>query len=90
MAVTATLSDPNTIRRTAAEVIQRPDYRLDMESKADELLLSLVLRALELLNRAFQWLFHLLEGLPPWLQWVIVIAMVLTAILICAHFVYTI
>lgn len=90
MAVTATLPDPNTIRRTAAEVIQRPDYQLDPESKADEVLLSLIQRALELLSRAFQWLFQLLEGLPAWLQWLIVIALVTTLILICAHFVYTI
>lgn len=90
MAVTATLPDAETIRRTATEVIQRPDYLLEPESRVDELLLSLVRRAIDLFMWAFQWLFRLVEGLPEWLQWIIIGGLILILIAIGAHFIYTV
>lgn len=90
MAVFAALPDPDTIRRTAADVVQRSEFRLDPESNADEVLLRLLLRGMELLGWIFRWLFQLVEGLPEWLQWVIVVGLVLIVVLISAHLIYTI
>lgn len=89
MALPTTFPDAETIRRTAAEVVQRADYRLQPESRADEVVLSVILRGLQLLVTAFRSLFYLVEGLPEWLQWVVVVGLLLILFAICGHMAYS-
>lgn len=89
MALPATFPDAETIRRTAAEVVQRADYRLQPESRADEVFLSLILNGLQLIISAFRSLFYLVEGLPEWLQWVVIVGLVLVVLVISGHMFYS-
>lgn len=84
------LPDAETVRRAAAEVIQRREYQLDPANQSDELLEIYYRRLLELFLYLTRWLFQLLEGLPEWLQWVIVVGLFLTLIALVAHMIYSI
>ena len=80
MAAPTILSDPDTIRRTAEEVIRRPEFRLDHELDSDGLLLSLYLRLIRELLLLYLRLIKFLEGLPPVLWWLVVIGLSLILI----------
>jgi hypothetical protein len=84
------LPDPETIRRTAEQVLRRPEYRLDPQADSGATLLDWLLRILDWISRPFRWLTDALEGLPAWMRWPIVIGLVALLILLVAHIGYTI
>ena len=79
------LPDPEIIRQTATEVIRRRAFSLEHESNSDQILFSLIRRFLEAWMAVFRWLFKLVEGLPEWLQWVVVIGMLAVLVAILGH-----
>ena len=90
MAAPAMLPDPETIRRTAEEVVRRPHFLLSPESDSDLLLISLYRRMVRFVISFFHWLFSFLEGLPEWLQWVVVVGLILVLFVLLGHMVYSI
>ncbi len=90
MVLLATLPDPETIRRTAREVVERPDFQLGPESKVDRVIFSVLRRLLDALWDVFRWLFKLVEGLPEWMQYIVVWGMILALVAILAHLVYSV
>lgn len=90
MAAPTALPDPETIRRTAAEILQRREYLLDHESKSDQVWASFFLRIVEAFANLFRWMFKLVEGLPEWLQYVVVFGMVAILVAILCHMIYSI
>jgi len=90
MAGTDPLPDPETIRRTAEEVIQRPDYRPEPLAESGKTLLDLFFELLEWLLTPFAWLFDSLQGLPDWLRWLIVVGLFVLLVALVTHVIYTI
>jgi hypothetical protein len=90
MPAASPLPDPETIRRTAEQVLRRPDYRLEPEPDAGATLLAWLLRALRWILTPFQWLIDALSGLPLLLSVPIVIGLVALLILLVFHIGYTI
>lgn len=90
MATPSVLPDPETIRRTAVEVTRRPDYRLEALTQDHLLAMRLMYRLREFLLTIFRWLYKLVEGLPEWLQHVIVWGLVLILVVLLGHMVYSI
>jgi hypothetical protein len=83
------LPDPNTIRRIAEEVIQRPDYRLDPVGGSSRTLLDLFFEILLWVLTPFRWLFDALEGTPEWMRWLIVIGLAVLLVALVVHIGYT-
>jgi Domain of unknown function (DUF4129) len=90
MSAASPLPDPETIRRTAEQVLRRPDYQLDPQPDAGATLLEWLLRVLRWILTPFQWLLEALEGLPDLLRWTIVIGLAALLILLVFHIGYTI
>jgi hypothetical protein len=90
MPATAPLPDPETIRRTALEVLRRPDYQLQPQPDSGPILLELMLRVLRWILTPFQWLLDALEGLPGWLRWPVAVGLFALLILLVFHIGYTI
>lgn len=86
----APLPDPETIRRTAEEVLRRPDYQLGPPSDAGATLLAWWYRLLYWILTPIRWLLEALSGLPDWLRWPIVLGLVALLILLVFHIGYTI
>jgi hypothetical protein len=84
------LPDPETIRRTAEEVLRRPHYQLNPQPDSGRVLLEMLLRFLRWISSPFQWLLGALNGLPEWLRWLVVIALLALLILLVLHIAYTI
>ena len=82
--------DPEMIRRTAEQVLRRPDYQLDPQSDSGLTLLELLLRFLRWIFAPFQWLLDALSGLPGWLRWLIVLGLAALLVLLVFHIGYTI
>jgi len=90
MPAASTLPDPETIRRTAEEVLRRPDYQLHPQPDSGRIVLELLERVLRWILTPFQWLLDALGGLPAWLRWPIVIGLAALLILLVLHIGYTI
>ncbi len=90
MPAASTLPDPETIRRTAEEVLRRPDYQLNPQSDSGRIILELLARVLRWVLTPFQWLLDALGGLPAWLRWPIVIGLAALLVLLVLHIGYTI
>ncbi len=84
------LPDPETIRRTAEQVLRRPDYLLDPQPDSGSTLLEWLLRALHWIATPFFWLLDALSGLPGWLRWPIALGLLALLILLVFHIGYTI
>jgi Domain of unknown function (DUF4129) len=90
MPAAATPTDPETIRRTAEEVLRRPAYQLDPPSDAGATLLDWLLRILRWIWTPFQWLIDALGDLPFVLALPIVSGLVALLVLLVFHVGYTI
>lgn len=91
MAATAPpLPEPDIIRRTAEEVIQRPEFRLEPRGNSGEAMMDLILRIVWWLLTPLRWIFELTEGLAEWLRWLIVLGLFLVLVLLITHIVYTV
>ena len=90
MPAASPLPDPETIRRTAEQVLRRPDYQLDPQPDSGATLLAWLLRLLHWILTPFRWLFDVLAGLPDWLRWPIVLGLAALLILLVLHIGYTI
>jgi len=90
MPVASPLPDPETIRRTAEQVLRRPDYQLDPQPDSGLTLLEMLQRFLRWILTPFQWLLDALEGLPGWLRWPVAVGLVAVLILLVLHIGYTI
>jgi len=90
MPAASPLPDPEKIRRTAEQVLRRPDYRLDPQPDSGRTLFELLQRFLRWVLTPFQWLLDALEGLPGWLRWPIALGLVAILILLVCHIGYTI
>jgi len=80
----ASLPDPDVIRRTADEVVRRPEFRL--EPVRDSSLLQ------KFLWRLWLWFFKLMGQLwdvSPVLAWLVVILLVATLVALIVHIFYT-
>lgn len=86
----AALADPETIRRKAAEVLQRSDYQLDAAGPADILVYKLLLQLIRVLGYLVTWLYRMVEGLPPWLQHVVVWGLILIVVALVGHMIYSV
>jgi hypothetical protein len=84
------LPDPETIRRTADEVLRRPDYQLHPQPDAGATFVELLFRFFRWILTPFQWLLDALAGLPGWLRWPIVIGLAALLVLLVLHIAYTI
>jgi hypothetical protein len=90
MPAASPLPDPETIRRTAEQVLRRSHYQLVPQPDSGATLLEWLLRLLAWILTPFRWLLWLLAGLPAWLRWPIFIGLVLLLILLVLHMGYTI
>ena len=90
MPAASPLPDPETIRRTAEQVLRRPDYQLDPQADSGLTLLELLLRVFRWILTPFQWLIGALAGLPGWLRWPIALGLVALLVLLVFHIGYTI
>ena len=90
MPAASPLPDPETIRRTAEQVLRRPDYQLDPQPDSGPTLLELLQRFFRWILTPFQWLLGALEGLPGWLRWSIAVGLAALLILLVLHLGYTI
>jgi hypothetical protein len=90
MSAASPLPDPGAIRRTAEEVLRRPDYQLSPEPDSGATLLEWFLHLLEWILKPFRWLLDTLSFLPDWLRWPIVIGLTALLILLLFHIGYTI
>lgn len=89
MAIADTQPEAETIRRTALEILHGPDFRINEETEAGNLLGDFFLQILEWIVKPFIWLFRSMEGLPDVLRWLIVVALAIVLLLLVAHIVYT-
>jgi hypothetical protein len=90
MPAASPLPDPETIRRTAEQVLRRPDYQLNPQPDSGPALLELLDHFLRWILTPFQWLLDALAGLPGWLRWPVALGLVAILILLVCHIGYTI
>lgn len=90
MVIGLELPDPQTIRRTAEEVLTRPDYQLESDAGRDGVLIALIFKILAWITAPFRWLFNAMEGLPDFVRWTVVIVLLVVLILLITHICYTI
>lgn len=86
----AETTDPETIRRTAEQVLHRPEFQLEPTPDSGSLFREWLLRLLEWVLTPFRWLFDAMEGLPDILRWLIVIALFAALVVLVLHIAYTI
>ncbi len=82
-------NDPETIRRTAEQVLRRPEFQLDPTPESGTTILEWTLRVLRWILEPFRWLFNAMEGLPDILRWLIVVALFAALVLLVLHIAYT-
>ena len=80
---------PGVIRRTAQEVIQRPDYDLDAVHRDYTSLIERIVKAIGSLLRPFQEAFRALYVASPLLAWLFVVALLFIAVALIVHIAYT-
>ncbi len=81
--------DTETIRRTAAEILQRREYQLDRDTRMGDTIVDIFVWLFEWLIYPFRWLFNAMDGLPEGFRWVVVIGLVLLLIVLVGHLLYT-
>jgi hypothetical protein len=84
------LPDPETIRRTAEQVLRRPDYQLNPQPDSGATFLAWLYRLYRWISAPIRWLYDALDWLPDWVRWPIVIGLVAILILLVFHIGYTI
>lgn len=89
MVTTKTAPAPETIRSTAAEILNGPDFRIEQDTKYGETYVELLVKLFEWLIAPFRWLFNAMEGLPEALRWIIVIGLFMLLVLLVVHIIYT-
>lgn len=88
---TENLPDSSTIREKALEIVQGDEYQLESVSRADDsVILDLIKQIFGWIAGIFNFLNGLMEGLPAFIRWFIIAALVVILILLIAHIVYTI
>jgi hypothetical protein len=85
MVAASQLPDPETIRRTAQQVLRGPAYQMDSQPDSGPALLELMSRLFRWILTPFQWLLDALAGLPGWLRWPIAVGLVALVILLLFH-----
>lgn len=83
----ATLPPPDSIRKTADEVVSRPYFDLHVTSSRDSS--PFLLELLRWIVAPFKWLFESLEGLPEFARWLIVALTIVLCIALIAHIAYS-
>ena len=80
----ASLPDPDVIRRTAGEVVRRPEFRLEPVRDS-----SILWNFIRRLLRLFHDFMDQLWDISPVLAWLVVILLVVTLVAVTFHIVYT-
>lgn len=80
---------PETIRRSAAEVLSNPEFRIEQDTRAGDTIVDLMLQFLEWLIAPFRWLFDAMDGLPDGLRWVVVVGLFILLLVLVGHIIYT-
>ena len=89
MPAASPLPDPETIRRTAEQVLRRPDYQLDPQPDSERHPSRIAAAHFPLrFSTPFLWLLGALAGLPGWLRWPIVLGLAAILILLVLHIGY--
>ena len=89
MSTTLAAPSPEAIRRTAAEVLSDPDFRIEQDTRVGDTIVDLLQRLFELLIAPFRWIFDAMEGLPDFIRWIVVVGLFLLLLLLIGHIVYT-
>jgi hypothetical protein len=80
----ASLPDPETIRKTALEVVQRPEFQI-RPVHSSRAIFEFIWRILEPIFRFFAKLWDI----SPVLAWIVVVTLIVVGTLLIAHIVYT-
>jgi len=89
MATPRVLPDPETIRRTAAEILENPEFQIDQDTKLGGTIVDMALLVLEWVLVPFRWLFNAMDGLPDGLRWVVVLGLSALLLFFVGHLLYT-
>jgi GNAT superfamily N-acetyltransferase len=87
--VLASLPEDAVLRDKVREVLSRPSYQTDRSANDNPWILELFFKVFETLLSVIRWLFDLTEGLPSFLRWVIVAALVVVLVALLVHIFYT-
>lgn len=88
-ALAAAAPEPPTIRRTAQEIVQRPEYQLEPGEDHGLTLLGWLLDLFWWLMTPIRALFEALHAIWPPLAWLIIILLLVILVALVAHIVYT-
>ncbi|MHC4504390.1 MAG: DUF4129 domain-containing protein [Planctomycetota bacterium] len=83
------IPSPDVIRRTAEEVIQRPDYNLDAVYRDYTPLIERIVKAIATFLRPFRRAFEALYLASPLLAWLFIVALLFIAVALIVHIAYT-
>ena len=84
------LPDDNVLREKVRDVLARPDYRLDPPGDSAAWFIEMLLNVLAWIIWPFKWIYNFSEGLPEFLRWLVVLAMIAVMGLVVGHIVYTV
>lgn len=84
------MPDPEMIRRTAEEVLRRPEFQLEPRPDSGATVLDWLLRILHWVLMPIQWLIDAFSFLPFPLAVMVVVALVAIVIVLVLHITYTI
>lgn len=82
--------DPETIRRTTAEILQGSDFQINQDTRAGETFADFMQLLFEWVISPFVWIFQRMAGLPDAVRWLVVIVLAIVLVLLLAHLTYTI
>ncbi len=83
------LPDPETIRRTAIDILQGPEFHVNQYTQVGGTIVDLLRQIFVWIILPFRWLFEAMEGLPDVLRWLIVIGLFVLLMLLVGHIVYS-
>ena len=81
--------DPETIRRTAAEILQGSDFRIDQDTRVGDTIVDIMTQIIKWIVLPFRWLFDAMDGLPNGVWWLIVIVLAILLAILVGHILYT-
>jgi hypothetical protein len=84
------LPSPEAIRKTAHDVLARPEFQLDGSTKAGEGLLASLIRIGKRMLHAFGEFFDWLQKMSPVLAWLFIAVLVIILIVLISHIAWTI
>ena len=87
--VAATSPAADEIRRQAAEIVARADYKLQPRPEDSEWLTDAIWEVLGWILAPFAWLYNLTEGLPEAVRWLIIAVLVVILGLLMWHILYS-